>query len=226
MIGMEVLLRWDNPELGMVSPAEFIPLAEETGLIASIGEWVLKTACSQNKAWQSEGFSPLILSVNLSAQQFRQKDLAGVIGRTLSDTDLEPKWLELELTESLLMEDTKVSSGTLEELRAMGLSVSVDDFGTGYSSLGYLKRFPLDTLKIDQSFVRDIPIDPDSAAIANSIIALARSLRLNVVAEGVETVEQLSFLREVDCDEIQGYLFSEPLPPDDFKELLRSGKSL
>ena len=226
MVGMEVLLRWMHPELGMVPPVEFIPMAEETGLIATIGEWVLHTSCAQNRAWQQEGLPPLKMSVNLSAQQFRQKGLRDTIDRVLKDTGLEPQYLEFELTESLLMEDTKVSSTTLSDFKRMGFNISVDDFGTGYSSLGYLKRFPLDTLKIDQSFVRDITIDSDSAAIANSVIALARSLRLRVVAEGVETEEQLSMLRDQECDEIQGYLFSRPLPAQEFKKLLQSGKGL
>ena len=226
MIGMEVLLRWRNSELGDVSPGQFIPLAEDTGLIVPISEWVLHTACAQNRAWQEAGLSPLNVSVNLSARQFRQKGLKDTITRVLQDTNLEPKHLELELTEGLLMEDTKASSTTLTDLKAMGLHVSVDDFGTGYSSLSYLKRFSLDTLKIDQSFVHDITSDADSAAIANSIIALARSLRMRVVAEGVETEEQLDFLRTHDCDEIQGYLYSRPLPTEAFEQLMREGKEL
>ena len=226
MIGMEVLLRWDNPDLGLVPPSEFIPLAEETGLIIPISEWVLHSACAQNRAWQEAGMLPLNVSVNLSAHQFRQKGLTNTIDKILKDTDLDAKYLELELTEGLLMEDTKASSTTLDDLKDMGFHISVDDFGTGYSSLSYLKRFSLDTLKIDQSFVRDITTDADSAAIANSIIALARSLRLRVVAEGVETEEQLEFLCTQDCDEIQGYLYSRPLPTEAFEQLLREGKQL
>ena len=226
VVGMEGLLRWNNAELGMVSPDQFIPLAEETGLIAPIGDWVLRSACSQTREWQREGLTSLKVSVNLSARQFRQKDLTDTVSQVLRDTGLDPDCLELELTEGVLMDDTKASSSTLSDLKALGLGISIDDFGTGYSSLSYLKLFSLDTLKIDQSFVRDITTDPDSAAIANSVIALARSLRLRVVAEGVETEEQLSFLDNQDCDEIQGYLFSPPLAANDFRKLVQSGKGL
>ncbi|MFH1495991.1 MAG: EAL domain-containing protein [Pseudomonadota bacterium] len=226
IIGMEALLRWNHPELGLVSPVSFIPLAEETGLIVPIGEWVLRTACAQNRAWQDEGFSPLSVSVNLSARQFWQQDLVDVVAAALSESRLDPAWLELEITESLLMQNAEVANATLRKLKAMGIRLSIDDFGTGYSSLSYLKRFPIDTLKIDRSFVRDITTDPDDAAIARAVVSLAHDMKLKVVAEGVETIEQMAFLRLRHCDEIQGYYFSKPLPVAAFAALLGEGRCL
>lgn len=219
--GMEALLRWRHPERGLVSPVEFIPVAEESGLIIPIGEWVLREACAQSRAWHAAGLPRLRVAVNLSARQFRHKDLAEAVARIVAETGLEPEWLELELTEGFLMENTQASSATLAALKAMGLRISIDDFGTGYSSLNYLQRFPIDTLKIDQSFVRGIPTDPDAAAIVTAIIALAHSLRLEVVAEGAETKEQIEFLKAQGCDEIQGYLFSPPLPAAAFVQFVR-----
>ena len=200
-------------------------MLEDSGLIVPVGEWVLRTACAQGKAWEDAGFAPVRISVNLSGRQFNQDDLAGSLARILDETGLDPNYLELELTESLLMEDIAVSSAMLDELRVlMGLRLSVDDFGTGYSSLSYLKRFPLDTLKIDRSFVRDIATDRDDAAIVASIISLAHNLQLEVIAEGVETEEQLAYLREKGCDIVQGFYFSEPLPAQDLWSLLKKGE--
>jgi diguanylate cyclase (GGDEF)-like protein/PAS domain S-box-containing protein len=226
IIGMEALLRWKHPERGMISPALFIPLAEETGYIISIGEWVLRTACEQCRRWQKMGFPSLYLAVNLSSRQFHQKDLPASIYQILQDTGLNPASLGLELTEGLVMQQAEASVNTLRELKAMDIRISIDDFGTGYSSLSYLKRFPIDILKIDQSFVRDIPKDEDDAAIASTIITMAHSLGLRVVAEGVETVEQLKFMREHGCDALQGYYLSKPLPPEQFADFLKNGTRL
>jgi len=224
--GMEALLRWQSPELGPVSPASFIPLAEETGLIEQIGEWVVRTACAQNRAWQDAGLPQLSVAVNISARQFRLSNIVGSIGRALRETGLEPRFLELEITESMVMQDVERVSAILNELKGLGVLLAMDDFGTGYSSLSYLKRFPFDVLKIDRSFVRDITSDPDSAAIAKTVIAMAHSLHLTVVAEGVETEGQLHYLRSHGCDEMQGYFFSRPLPAAEFAALLREGRRL
>jgi diguanylate cyclase (GGDEF)-like protein/PAS domain S-box-containing protein len=210
--GMETLIRWQHPELGMVSPAKFIPLAEETGLIVPIGQWVLEHACRQTKALQEQGFPDLHVSVNLSPRQFRQRDLVQSIAQTLQRVGLRPGCLELEVTESSVMDNADSSIGTLHQLKSMGVRLSIDDFGTGYSSLSYLKRFPIDALKVDQSFVRDITSDPGDAAIARAVIALGHSLRLTIVAEGVETQEQLEFLRKHECHQVQGYLLGRPMP--------------
>lgn len=223
ILGMEALLRWKHPERGMISPALFIPLAEETGYIISIGEWVLRTACEQCRRWQKTGFPSLYVAVNLSARQFHQKDLPASVFRILQETGLHPGHLGLEITEGLIMQQAEASISTLRELVAMDIRISVDDFGTGYSSLSYLKRFPIDVLKIDQSFVRDIPTDTDDAAIASTIITLAHSLGLKVVAEGVETIEQLNFMRAHHCDAMQGYFLSKPLPADQFENFLKNG---
>ncbi|MEW6611251.1 MAG: EAL domain-containing protein [Pseudomonadota bacterium] len=220
VVGMEALLRWQRPEQGFVSPAEFIPLAEETGLILPIGDWVLRTACAQNKAWQEAGFAPLRVAVNLSARQFKQQNLVQTIRQALRDSGLEPRFLELELTESIFMQHEEASIRKLRELKAMGIKISIDDFGTGYSSLGYLQRFPVDKLKIDRSFVRDITDAPDDAAIAKAIIAMARSLNLEVIAEGVETEAQLAFLRSNACCLMQGFYFSRPLSAEAFGAFL------
>jgi diguanylate cyclase (GGDEF)-like protein/PAS domain S-box-containing protein len=224
--GMEALLRWNSPELGMVSPASFIPLAEETGLIEQIGEWVLRTACAQNKDWQDAGLTAMTVAVNLSVRQFRQTNIADVISQILRDTGLDPRFLELEITESLILQNSDSVITILNELKEMGSSLTMDDFGTGYSSLSYLKRFPFDKIKIDQSFVRDITSNPNSAAIAKTVIAMAHGLHLKVIAEGVETEGQLQYLRDNNCDEMQGYFFSRPIPAGNFEELLRSGSSL
>ncbi|MEK6663055.1 MAG: EAL domain-containing protein [Pseudomonadota bacterium] len=216
VVGMEALLRWHSPTRGMVSPAEFIPLAEESGLIVPIGEWVLRTACAQNKAWLNAGMQSLRVAVNISARQCRFNSLTKLVERVLADTGLDACHLELEITESLLMDNPEESASTLHDLNQMGIQLAIDDFGTGYSSLSYLKRFPIHTLKIDQSFVRDITSDPDDAAIVKAVIAMARSLKLRVVAEGVETAEQLEFLRAHDCEGMQGYYFSKPMPTEQF----------
>lgn len=225
IVGMEALLRWHHPELGLVQPAEFIPLAEDTGMIMPIGEWVLRTACTQSKSWQDAGFAPLCLAVNLSARQFQQQDLAEVVVRILQETGLNAHDLELELTESSIMKNAESAVRTLNDLKEMGVKIAIDDFGTGYSSLGYLKRLPIDTLKIDQSFVRDVTTDPDDAALVMTIITLAHNLRLKVIAEGVETEEQQRFLHLLRCDEWQGYLFSKPVPFEAFEKLLLLGQN-
>jgi diguanylate cyclase (GGDEF)-like protein/PAS domain S-box-containing protein len=220
IIGVEALVRWQQAELGLVPPAEFIPLAEETGLIVPLGAWVLRTALLQTRAWQAAGLPARRVAVNLSARQFRQPDLAPMIARLLDETGVAPDCLELELTESSIMHDATGAIATLRELKEMGVSVAVDDFGAGYSSLAYLKQLPIDVLKIDRSFVRDMTADADTAAIVMAIITLAHSLRLKVIAEGVETEEHLRFLRLLRCDEMQGYLFARPLPAADFERLL------
>ena len=226
IVGMEALVRWQHPEMGLVSPAEFIPLAEDTGLISPIGEWVLRSACAQTKSWQDCGFTSLRVSVNLSPRQFQQPDLLLMIERQLKETGLDPAFLELEVTESSVMKNAESAINTLRELKAMGITISIDDFGSGYSSLSYLKHLPIDVLKIDQSFVRDMTADPNDAAIVMAIIQLAHSLQLKVNAEGVETEEQLRFLRLLRCDEMQGYLFCRPLPVEAFEQLLIEGRSL
>ncbi|HJV95014.1 MAG TPA: EAL domain-containing protein, partial [Albitalea sp.] len=226
LFGMEALLRWNHPSRGLISPLQFIPLAEETGLIVPIGEWVLRAACEQCKAWHKLGYPSLNVAVNLSARQFHRHDLAASIYNILQATGLNPASLTLELTESLIMQQADASIAALRELKARDMRLSVDDFGTGYSSLSYLKRFPIDTLKIDKSFVRDIPGDADDAAIAGAVITMAHSLGLKVVAEGVETAEQLRFLHEHGCDTMQGYYFSRPLPAGQFEALLKNGARL
>jgi diguanylate cyclase (GGDEF)-like protein len=225
IIGMEALLRWHHPELGFVSPVLFVPVAEEMGLIISIGEWVLRTACAQNQAWQEAGLPPVRVSVNVSSRQFQQPNLLQMIQNALVETGLNPIYLELELTESMLMEENRDQKDSvfaiLSELQAQGVHIAIDDFGTGYSSLSYLKRFPLDTLKVDRSFVQDISTNPDDAALTTAIIAMAHSLRLTVVAEGVETAAQLAFLQQRQCEMIQGYFFSPPIPVKEMTKLLQ-----
>ncbi len=219
IIGMEALARWYQPELGFVSPLDFIPLAEDTGLIIPLGEWILRTACVQSKIWQDEGFK-LNVAVNLSVHQFQQPQLAETIIGIIRETGLNPHSLNLELTESSIMKNAESAVKTLGELKETGISISIDDFGTGYSSLGYLKQLPIDILKIDRSFVQDVTTNPDDAALVMTIITLAHNLRLKVVAEGVETEEQLQLLHLLRCDEWQGYLFSKPVPAEDFRKLL------
>jgi len=217
------LLRWPQPDDQLVSPVEFIPIAEETGLIVPLGEWVLLEACAQAQAWQT-AHPGLRMAVNLSARQFRQKNLIGMIENVLASTDLAPELLELELTESILMDNIEETLLTLGHLKSMGVRIAIDDFGTGYSSLAYLKRFPIHTLKIDRSFVRDISNDPDDAAIVTAIIFMARNLKLKVTAEGVETEEQADFLRSLDCDLVQGFHFDRPLPALEFGSRLGAKK--
>lgn len=218
---VEALIRWQHPTLGMISPAKFIPIAEANGAIVQIGEWVLRTACAQNRAWQLAGFTPIRMSVNLSARQFEQPYLVEVINQILEETELQASDLELEVTESFLMGNIERSVKTLKQLRELGIWLALDDFGTGYSSLSYLKRFPVNILKIDQSFVQDVVSNPDSAAVTDAIIALAKSLRLSITAEGVETQEQLDYLKMQGCDEGQGYYFSRPVPADVIAPMLQ-----
>jgi predicted signal transduction protein with EAL and GGDEF domain len=220
--GMEALVRWQHPKFGLVTPAKFIPLAEETGLIVPIGEWVLKTACAQNKAWQDAGLPPLRVAVNLSARQFQQPFLLNVVSQTLQQTGLAPKFLELEITETIAMQDVDLTRTILTKLYQMGINLSIDDFGTGYSSLGYLKQFPLHSLKIDKSFVRDVATDPQNAGIINAIMTLGRGFNLRVIAEGVETEAEKDWLRSFQCEEMQGYLSSPPLPAPEATKLLQN----
>jgi len=217
----EALIRWQHPTRGLTAPMDFIPLAEESGLIVPIGEWVLREACQQACAWQAAGLRPLRVAVNLSAQQFRQKNLVEVVRSALSAARLEPRYLELELTESAVMHDAEQSIEILRQLSALGVRISVDDFGTGYSSLSYLRRLPLDKLKIDRAFIRDVVANRDDAAIVRAIVSLAHNLRLKVIAEGVETPDQLDFLRELGCDQYQGFHYSVPVPNSVFVEMLR-----
>lgn len=220
IIGAEALIRWNNPNLGMISPANFIPLAEENCLIVPIGDWVLRTACIQNKKWIDMGYEPIFISVNISAVQIIQSNFIEKVSQVLEETKLDPKYLELEITESIAMEDTETRIKILETLRDMGIRIAIDDFGTGYSSLSYLRRFHITTLKIDQSFTRELALNAKDSAIVSTILAIGQNLNLTVTAEGVETMEQLNILREKKCDTIQGYLFSRPVPSDKFEELL------
>jgi len=226
VVGCEALIRWHHPERGLVSPADFIPLAEETGLIVPLGLWVLMEACRQARDWHQEGFESLNVAVNLSARQFHRGDLAKVLEDVLRDMDLSPHLLELELTESMVMEAPEAAKRTMLALKDLGVSLSLDDFGTGYSSLNYLRRFPVDCLKIDRSFIRDVIADPGGASMVASIIDIAHNLGLSTVAEGVETEEQLAFLRGCGCDVMQGYLFSPPVPAAQFTTLLQEGRRL
>ena len=224
--GFEALLRWQHPARGLVPPLQFISVLEDTGLIVAVGEWVVRTVCEQIKKWQGEGLVLHPISINLSARQFQQQDLDAVIGKTLKITGIDPRLLEFELTESVLMKEAETAATALQNLKAFGVQISMDDFGTGYSSLAYLKRFPLDVLKIDRTFIRDVTTDPDDANIAVAMINLAHSLELKVVAEGVETKAQLDFLIHHGCDEMQGYYFSRPLPPESALQALVEGRRL
>ncbi len=226
MIGAEALIRWRDPEHGLVSPAQFVPVAEECGLIVPIGRWVLRETCRQVQAWLDAGLAAVPVAVNISALEFRHKDFLAGVALILKETGLAPRYLELELTESILMQDAKASESVLQTLAAMGLRLAIDDFGTGYSSLSYLKRFPIDTLKIDQSFVRDIVSDANDGTIVAAVIGMGKSLKLRVIAEGVETQAQLDFLKARQCDEGQGYLFSHPLPAEDFERFLVAGNGV
>ena len=221
IVGIEALIRWQRLGNGLVSPAKFIPIAEDCGLINSIGEWVLKTACVQNKKWQDEGLLKVPVAVNISALQFHQKHFKETVAQALHESGLEPGYLELEITEGVTIKDIETTVRQLKELKQMGVLISIDDFGTGYSSLSYLKRFPIDKLKVDQSFVRDISTSADDASIVQTIISMGHGLRLKVIAEGVETAEQLAFLKERGCDEIQGYYFSKPLTAEEFGEYVK-----
>jgi diguanylate cyclase (GGDEF)-like protein len=222
IIGLEALLRWNVPDQETIPPARFIPVAEEIGLIVPIGKWVLHTACAQAKAWQDMGLPPLLVSVNVSARQFRQDNIVSTIADVLRETGLDASYLEIELTESTVMHDAEQFISMLGELSDLGVQIALDDFGTGYSSLSYLKRFPVDRLKVDRSFVQDIATDADDATIVRTIIALGHNLGLKVVAEGVETQEQIDFLRDNLCDELQGYFFGAPMPASEIVKLLKS----
>jgi EAL domain-containing protein (putative c-di-GMP-specific phosphodiesterase class I) len=221
--GAEALLRWTHPTRGLVPPAQFIPVAEDCGLILPIGNWVLHEACKQARAWEAEGFSLPTMAVNISAMEFRNDSFLEGIFTVLEKTGLDPKALELEITESVLMKRAESTQTILKTLRARGVQVAVDDFGTGYSSLSYLRKFPIDALKIDQSFVRQITTAPDETTIVTAIIGMGRSLKLRVVAEGVETPAELAFLQSHKCDEAQGYFFSRPVLPQEFAKLLKTG---
>lgn len=226
LIGMEALLRWHHPMLGWVSPAEFIPIAEETGMIVPIGEWVLHTACAQNKRWQEEGLPRLRVAVNLSIRQFETHSLLEVVQRILAETGLDPCGLELEITEGIAIIQADYVVNTLNRLKELGIKIAIDDFGTGYSSLSYLKHFSIDSLKIDQSFIRDLDPERDDNAIVKAISTMAHSLRLNIVAEGVEKPEQMLFLQGIGCHEAQGYWISHPLSADEFRAFLEGKKEV
>jgi diguanylate cyclase (GGDEF)-like protein len=224
--GFEALLRWQHPEKGVVPPAEFIPVLEDTGLIVPVGEWVLRSACAQIRAWQKSGLKVPPVSVNLSARQFEQQNLSEAVHRALSETGVSAELIEFEITESLLMNDPEGAARTLASLKESGVKLSMDDFGTGYSSLGYLKRFPIDTLKIDRSFVHDISNDASGETLTRAIIHLAQNLKLKVIAEGVETEDQLAFLKANGCDEMQGYFFARPTDAEECGRMLREGRKL
>jgi EAL domain-containing protein (putative c-di-GMP-specific phosphodiesterase class I) len=219
--GVEALLRWRNPQLGRVPPSAFIPVAEDTGLIVPIGKWVLKTACEQSAAWRRLGLPALGMAVNLSPRQFKDPALAQDVTETLRESGLEPQLLELEITEGMIMNSIDQAVQAATAIKKIGVRLAIDDFGTGYSSLSQLKRFPIDTLKIDRSFIRELPDNSEDMAITESIISLGKALGVNVVAEGVETAAQEAFLRTHGCDEIQGFLYGEPCDPDDFVRLFR-----
>jgi EAL domain-containing protein (putative c-di-GMP-specific phosphodiesterase class I) len=217
IVGLEALIRWNHPKLGMVYPDKFIQLAEESGVIIEISEWIIKQVLIQNKKWQLSGMKPIKISVNLSAQQFLKENLVGFVRKVLDNTELVPACLDLEITESMAM-DVEHALRVLDELKEIGVGISIDDFGTGYSSLNYLKQFPIDYLKIDRSFVSDIMKDDNDQDIVKAIITLAHNLNLKVITEGVETEDQLAFLRKNKCDIIQGYLFSKPLSCEEFEQ--------
>jgi EAL domain-containing protein (putative c-di-GMP-specific phosphodiesterase class I) len=221
IIGVEALLRWDHPELGMISPGVFIPLAEQTGLINPIGRWVLETACRQNKAWQDAGLAPLRLAVNLSVEQFHDPNLVEIVGETLNDTGLEAQYLELEITESIAIRETGYICQILQKLKTLGVLIAIDDFGTKYSSLARIKQLPIDRIKMAMEFVHGISVSEKDEAIAKVIINLASNLGLKVIAEGVETESQFEFLKSRVCDEVQGYYFYRPMPAADLERLLR-----
>jgi EAL domain-containing protein (putative c-di-GMP-specific phosphodiesterase class I) len=215
VVGMEALIRWQDAELGTVPPSRFIPIAEESGLIVPIGSWVLRTACERVGAWLAEGYEPVPVAVNVSARQFRAGDFVGIVQTVLKETGLPPCLLEVELTESVLMRNAEASADELGRLKALGVKIAIDDFGTGYSSLSYLKRFPIDHLKIDQSFIHGLPANVDDAEITSAIVAMAHRLKLRVIAEGVETEDQRAWLVNTGCDEIQGFLVGVPLPQEE-----------
>ena len=220
VIGAEALIRWNRDGQGFVSPADFIPLAEETGLIIPIGEWVLRTACLQAQALHQQGFADFIMAVNISAKQFQHPGFIKLVAQVLQETGLTATRLELEITESIAMYDAEKNIATMNELRDLGIQLSIDDFGTGYSSLSYLKRFPINKLKVDQSFIRNMDSEPNNASITKTVILLGRGLNLTIIAEGVETKEELALLQQYGCDEVQGYLFSRPISSDKLEQFL------
>ncbi len=226
IIATEALVRWQHPKQGMVPPNDFIPLTEETGMIISLGEWVLHEACRRNREWQDAGYPPIRIAVNVSPRQFEQPAFVETVKQVLRDTHLDPRWLELELTEGAVMQDAEKTIDALKELKQLGTRVSIDDFGTGYSSLSYLKRFPIDMLKVDKSFVDDVPGDPDDVAIVKAILAMAKSLSLEVIAEGIETAEQNAFMKGLGCDYMQGFLFYRPLPHEQIATILQGLSSV
>ena len=225
IVGVEALIRWQHPQRGLLSPVQFVPIAEDCGLILPIGRWVLREACRQARAWQDAGLPPITVAINTSAPEFRAEDFLDNLGATLAASRLEPRYLELELTESVLMRDAEATGSVLHALADLGIKLAVDDFGTGYSSLSYLRKFPIDTLKIDQSFVNQMADNPDDAAIVSAVIGMAKSLRLRVIAEGVETAEQAAFLLGQQCDEGQGYYFFRPMAAEALTALLKTGPS-
>lgn len=225
IVGAEALMRWQHPEYGMISPGRFIPIAEESGLIVQIGDWAIREACRQAVVWQRQGLEPITVAVNLSGRQFQQPNFVAQVADALVETGLAPQWLELEVTESIVMHDVRQVIATLSELKQLGVQLSIDDFGTGYSSLSYLKRFPVDLLKIDQSFVRDLENDDSDAAIVRAVISLGKHLNLRLVAEGVETEGQFAFLQAAGVDLIQGFWFSRPLLAEDFAARLRDDQA-
>jgi len=222
IMGVEALVRWQHPKLGLVPPGQFIPISEECGLIVPVGRWVLHEACRQARAWQMAGLAPVCIAVNISSVELQTPHFAAGVRAVLTETGLEPRHLELELTETFLMQDSRSTAEVLKELKDIGVSIALDDFGTGYSSLSYLKRFPIDALKIDRSFVHDITTDADDASIVTAVIGMGKNLHMRIVAEGVETREQLEFLQEHGCPQGQGFYFSRPLPAEQFGELLTS----
>ncbi len=225
IVGVEALIRWQHPQRGLLSPVQFVPIAEDCGLILPIGRWVLREACRQARAWQDAGLPPITVAINTSAPEFRADDFLDNLRATLEASRLEPRFLELELTESALMRDAEATGSVLHALADLGIKLAVDDFGTGYSSLSYLRQFPIDTLKIDQSFVSRMAHNPDDAAVFGAVIRMAKSLRLRVIAEGVETAEQAAFLQTQHCDEGQGYLFGRPVAAEALASLLQTGIS-
>ncbi len=224
IVGTEALLRWHHPKKGLISPQEFIPIAEETGLILPIGEWVLRNACLQNVSWQQEKLPPIYIAINLSGQQFRKRDITNIVSNILNETKMDAKYLNIELTESVIMENSQIYLNSMLELKELGVNLVIDDFGTGYSSLSYLKLFPVDKLKVDRSFVSGLPENADDAAIVRAILAMATQLNLTVIAEGVETMEQFSFLQNESCSMCQGFLFSQAVPSQDFAAMLKKNK--
>jgi predicted signal transduction protein with EAL and GGDEF domain len=226
VFAVEALVRWNHPKLGVIAPIKFIPIAEETGLIAPIGDWVLNEACRQNKAWQNAGLPPMAVCVNVSARQFKEKNLAARVASALQKSGLDGEYLELEVTESLIMQDFDLAVVTMEELKGLGVHLSIDDFGTGYSSLSALKTFPVSRLKIDKSFIDGLLANENDKAVTSAVISLGQKLNLRVIAEGVENEAQAAFLRNINCDEMQGYLFSRPVPAQGIEELLEARSQL